>query len=204
MRPAGAGATRGYHAAVAPGTELAELALEASGCTRCPLSATRTQVVFGVGDPHADLMFVGEAPGRDEDLRGEPFVGRSGQLLDRLVLEELGIDRSQFYIANVVKCRPPDNRDPKAEEIASCRPYLEAQRRAIRPSVVVSLGNFATKLLLDTELGITKVRGKSYPMDGWQLVPTYHPAAALRSGGAVVAEMRADLIRAKRLLGRSP
>jgi DNA polymerase len=189
---------------VAPGTELAELALEASGCTKCPLSATRTQVVFGVGDPHADLMFVGEAPGRDEDLRGEPFVGRSGQLLDRLVLEELGIDRSQFYIANVVKCRPPDNRDPKAEEIASCRPYLEAQRRAIRPSVVVSLGNFATKLLLDTELGITKVRGKSYPMDGWQLVPTYHPAAALRSGGAVVAEMRADLIRAKRLLGRSP
>jgi len=204
VRPAGAGATRGYHAAVAPGTELAELALEASGCTRCPLSATRTQVVFGVGDPHADLMFVGEAPGRDEDLRGEPFVGRSGQLLDRLVLEELGIDRSQFYIANVVKCRPPDNRDPKAEEIASCRPYLEAQRRAIRPSVVVSLGNFATKLLLDTELGITKVRGNSYPMDGWQLVPTYHPAAALRSGGEVVAEMRADLIRAKRLLGRSP
>ena len=189
---------------MAPGTELAELAREASDCTRCPLSATRTQVVFGVGDPHADLMFVGEAPGRDEDLQGEPFVGRSGRLLDRLVLEELGIDRSQFYIANVVKCRPPDNRDPKAEEIASCRPYLEAQRRAIRPAVVVSLGNFATKLLLDTELGITKVRGASYPMDGWTLVPTYHPAAALRSGGVVVAEMRADLIRAKRLLEGSP
>ncbi len=189
---------------MAPGTELAELAREASDCTRCPLSATRTQVVFGVGDPHADLMFVGEAPGRDEDLQGEPFVGRSGRLLDRLVLEELGIDRSQFYIANVVKCRPPDNRDPKAEEIASCRPYLEAQRRAIQPTVVVSLGNFATKLLLDTELGITKVRGASYPMDGWTLVPTYHPAAALRSGGVVVAEMRADLIRAKRLLEGSP
>ena len=189
---------------MAPGTRLAALAAEAAGCTRCPLAATRTQVVFGVGDPGADLMFVGEAPGRDEDLQGEPFVGRSGRLLDRLVLEELGIDRSQFYIANVVKCRPPDNRDPKAEEIASCRPYLEAQRRAIQPTVVVSLGNFATKLLLDTELGITKVRGASYPMDGWTLVPTYHPAAALRSGGVVVAEMRADLIRAKRLLEGSP
>ena len=189
---------------MAPGTRLAELAVRASRCTRCPLSATRTQVVFGTGDPDADLMFVGEAPGRDEDLVGEPFVGRSGQLLDRLVLEELGLDRSQFYIANVVKCRPPDNRDPKAEEIASCRPYLEAQRRAIRPAVVVSLGNFATKLLLDTDLGITKVRGSAYPMDGWQLVPTYHPAAALRSGGVVLAEMRADLIRAKRLLDPSP
>ncbi len=186
---------------VAPGSDLAELAREASGCTRCPLSATRTQVVFGVGDPHADLMVVGEAPGRDEDLQGEPFVGRSGKLLDRLVLEELGIDRSGLYIANVVKCRPPDNRDPKAEEIASCRPYLDAQLALIRPVVVVTLGNFATKLLLATDLGITKVRGRSYPMDGWHLVPTYHPAAALRSGGVVLAEMRADLIRAKHLLG---
>jgi uracil-DNA glycosylase len=188
---------------VAPGIDLAELAREASGCTRCPLSAHRTQVVFGVGDPHADLMFVGEAPGRDEDLQGEPFVGRSGKLLDRLVLEELGIDRSHFYIANVVKCRPPDNRDPKAEEIASCRPYLEAQLQSIAPMVVVTLGNFATKLLLDTDLGITKVRGRSYPLGELQLVPTYHPAAALRSGGVVVAEMRADLIRAKQLLGWS-
>jgi uracil-DNA glycosylase family 4 len=188
---------------VAPGTDLAELAREASGCIRCPLSAHRTQVVFGVGDPNADLMFVGEAPGRDEDLQGEPFVGRSGKLLDRLVLEELGIDRSRFYIANVVKCRPPDNRDPKAEEIASCRPYLEAQLRSIAPTVVVTLGNFATKLLLDTDLGITKVRGRSYPLGDRQLVPTYHPAAALRSGGVVVAEMRADLIRAKQLLGWS-
>ncbi len=205
-RPDGAGPTRPtgqYHAAVAPGTDLAELAREASGCTRCPLSAHRTQVVFGVGDPHADLMFVGEAPGRDEDLQGEPFVGRSGKLLDRLVLEELGIDRSRCYIANVVKCRPPDNRDPKPEEIASCRPYLEAQLRSIAPKVVVTLGNFATKLLLDTDLGITKVRGRSYPLGDRQLVPTYHPAAALRSGGVVVAEMRADLIRAKQLLGWS-
>jgi uracil-DNA glycosylase len=186
---------------VAPGTDLAELARDAAGCTKCPLSAHRTQVVFGVGDPHADLMFVGEAPGRDEDLQGEPFVGRSGKLLDRLVLEELGVDRSRFYIANVVKCRPPDNRDPKPDEIAACRPYLEAQLASIAPTVVITLGNFATKLLLETDLGITKVRGQAYPMDGWQLVPTYHPAAALRSGGVVLAEMRADLIRAKQLLG---
>ena len=189
---------------MAPGTELAALAREAAGCTRCALSGSRTQVVFGVGDPDADLMFVGEAPGRDEDLQGEPFVGRSGKLLDRLVLEELGVDRSRFYIANVVKCRPPDNRDPKPDEIAACRPYLAAQLELIRPVVVVTLGNFATKLLLETDLGITKVRGKSYPMGECQVVPTYHPAAALRSGGVVVAEMRADLIRAKQLLGWTP
>jgi DNA polymerase len=188
---------------VAAGTDLAVLAREAAGCTRCPLSATRTQVVFGVGDPSADLMFVGEAPGRDEDLAGEPFVGRSGKLLDRLVAEELGVDRSRVYIANVVKCRPPDNRDPRSEEIAACRPYLAAQLELIGPVVVVTLGNFATRLLLQTDLGITRLRGKSYPMGAWQLVPTYHPAAALRSGGVVVAEMRADLIRAKQLLGWS-
>jgi DNA polymerase len=160
-------------------------------------------VVFGVGNPSADLMFVGEAPGRDEDLQGEPFVGRSGKLLDRLIAEELGVDRSQIYIANVVKCRPPDNRDPKPDEIAACRPYLASQLEMIAPKVVVTLGNFATKLLLETDQGITKVRGKAYPKGDWQLVPTYHPAAALRSGGVVVAEMRADLIRAKQLLGWS-
>ena len=178
--------------------ELREVAL---GCTRCGLAETRTQVVFGVGAPDADLMFVGEAPGRDEDLQGEPFVGRSGQLLDRLMAEELGIDRGRCYIANVVKCRPPDNRDPRPDEIASCRPYLSAQLELIAPKVVVTLGNFATKLLLQTDQGITKVRGQAYPMGEFQLVPTYHPAAALRSGGVVVAEMRADLVRAKLLLG---
>ena len=188
---------------MAPGTELEELARVAADCTRCPLSAGRTQVVFGVGDPAADLMFIGEAPGRDEDLQGEPFVGRSGKLLDRLALEELGVDRSRFYIANVVKCRPPDNRDPRPDEIAACRPYLASQLELISPLVVVTLGNFATKLLLETDLGITKVRGRAYPMGAYQLVPTYHPAAALRSGGVVVAEMRADLIRAKKLLGWS-
>ena len=186
---------------MAPGTRLAELAAEAAGCTRCPLAAGRTQVVFGVGDPDADLMFVGEAPGRDEDLQGEPFVGRSGRLLDRLLDEELGIDRSAVYIANVVKCRPPDNRDPRPEEIDSCRPYLAAQVELIAPAVVVTLGNFATKLLLDTDQGITKVRGASYPVGSVQLVPTFHPAAALRGGGVVLAQMRADFVRAKQLIG---
>ncbi len=154
-----------------------------------------------MGNPDADLMFVGEAPGRDEDLQGEPFVGRSGKLLDRLLAEELGIDRGRCYIANVIKCRPPDNRDPVAQEIAACRPYLETQLELIAPAVVVTLGNFATKLLLATDLGITKVRGRSYSVEGRHVVPTYHPSAALRSGGVVVAEMRADLIRAKQLLG---
>jgi DNA polymerase len=187
---------------VETGTDLAGLAHEAAGCTRCPLAATRTQVVFGVGSPTADLMFVGEAPGRDEDLQGEPFVGRSGKLLDRLVAEEMGLERSQFYIANVVKCRPPDNRDPRAEEIAACRPYLVAQLALIAPAVVVTLGNFATKLLLDTDRGITQMRGASYPMGSYEIVPTYHPAAALRSGGVLLAEMRADLVRAKQRMER--
>jgi DNA polymerase len=173
---------------------------EASTCTRCALAAGRTQVVWGVGDPTADLMFVGEGPGRDEDLAGEPFVGRSGKLLDRLMAEELGMDRSRCYIANVVLCRPPQNRDPKPDEVAACRPWLEAKLDLIAPKVVVTLGNFATKLLLDTTEGITRLRGRAYPFRDGHVVPTYHPSAALRSGGGVVAQMRADLVRAKRLL----
>lgn len=188
---------------MAPGSRLAALADEAAGCTRCPLAATRTQVVFGVGDPDADLLFVGEAPGRDEDLRGEPFVGRSGKLLDRLLDEELGIDRAAVYIANVVKCRPPDNRDPRPEEIAACRPYLAEQVACIAPRVIVTLGNFATKLLLDTDKGITSLRGHSYPMGDAVCVPTFHPAAALRGGGVVLAQMRADFVRAKQLVAPS-
>ena len=182
---------------------LLELEREASACTRCPLAAGRTQVVFGVGDPDADLMFVGEGPGREEDLKGEPFVGRSGQLLDRLMQEEMGISRDRgVYIANVVKCRPPGNRDPLPEEITACRPYLEQQVALIKPKVIVTLGNFATRLLLDTTEGITRLRGRSYPYGdtGAVIVPTFHPSAALRSGGEVVAGMRADLIRAKEQL----
>ncbi len=173
---------------------------EALGCTRCPLAAGRTNVVFGVGNPNADLMFVGEGPGQQEDLQGEPFVGRSGKLLDQLMFEELGITRADCFIANTVKCRPPGNRDPRPEEIEACRPYLEGQLEAIKPKVVVTLGNFATKLLLRTTEGITKVRGRAYPFRSGVLIPTFHPAAALRSGGDTVAKMRADLVRAKQFL----
>ena len=179
---------------------LAEVEQEAKGCTRCPLAHTRTQVVFGVGDPTADLMFVGEGPGQQEDLQGEPFVGRSGQLLDKLVYEEMGLRRDRFYIANTVKCRPPGNRDPEPAEIAACRPWLETQVDLIDPKVIVTLGNFAAKLLLGTTEGITKLRGRAYPYRRGVLVPTFHPAAVLRGGGALTAQMRADLVRAKQYL----
>ena len=185
---------------------LAEVEREAKGCTRCPLAQGRTQVVFGVGSSNADLMFVGEAPGQQEDLQGEPFVGRSGQLLDRMVLEEMGLTRDRFYIANTVKCRPPGNRDPQPLEIAACGPWLETQVDLIDPKVVVTLGNFAAKLLLGTTEGITKLRGRAYPYRGGVLVPTFHPAAILRGGGDLAAQMRADLVRAKQYLsgGEAP
>jgi uracil-DNA glycosylase family 4 len=181
-------------------TTLSELRETALVCTRCPLAAGRTQVVFGVGNPKAELLFVGEGPGREEDLAGEPFVGRSGKLLDRLMAEEIGVTRAACYIANVVKCRPPNNRNPAPEEIAACRPYLDAQIALIKPSVVVTLGNFATQLLLDTTEGIRRLRGAVYPYGAAHLVPTYHPAYVLRAGGEAMAEMRADLVRAKRLV----
>jgi uracil-DNA glycosylase len=181
-------------------TTLDQLRTVALGCTLCPLAEGRTQVVFGVGDPQADLLFVGEGPGREEDLAGEPFVGRSGKLLDRVVAEEIGLTRAQCYIANVVKCRPPNNRDPAPVEIEACRPYLEEQIALIQPAVIVTLGNFATRLLLDSNVGINKLRGSVYPYRTGHLVPTYHPAYVLRAGGAALAEMRADLVRAKRLM----
>ena len=181
---------------------LAQLEREALSCTRCPLAGGRTTVVFGVGDPAADLMFVGEGPGHEEDLRGEPFVGRSGRLLDRLLLEELGVGRESVYIANVVKCRPPGNRNPEPEEVAACRPFLERQIELIAPRVVVTLGNFAAHLLLDTAAGIKALRGRAYPYGGAVVVPTYHPSFVLRSGsaGEAMAGIRADLVRAKELL----
>jgi DNA polymerase len=181
-------------------TRLDQLRDVALTCTRCPLAQGRTQVVFGVGNPRADLLFVGEGPGREEDLAGEPFVGRSGKLLDRLMAEEIGLTRAECYIANVVKCRPPNNRNPAPAEIAACRPYLEARIALIKPAVVVTLGNFATQLLLDTTEGIRRLRGSVYPYGAAHLVPTYHPAYVLRAGGEAMAEMRADLVRAKRLV----
>lgn len=145
-------------------------------------------------------MFVGEGPGEQEDLKGEPFVGRSGQFLDKLILEELGLTRRDFYVANVVKCRPPANRDPLPSEITTCSPYLDRQIELIDPAVVVTLGNFATKLLLGTKEGITRLRGRSYPFRKGVLVPTFHPAAVLRGAGEAAAQMRADLVRAGKLL----
>jgi DNA polymerase len=183
---------------------LAEVEREAQSCVRCPLSGGRTTVVFGEGSSTADLLVVGEGPGREEDLQGRPFVGRSGQLLDRLLLEEVGVERSAVYIANVVKCRPPGNRDPLPEEIDACRPWLESQLDLIRPRVILTLGNFASRWLLGTSEGIRRLRGRVYPSGrpGLVIVPTYHPAAALRGGGEVLAEMRADFVRAKEALGQ--
>lgn len=185
-------------------TALELLAEEASGCTKCKLAtAGRTQVVFGMGDPNADLMFVGEGPGAEEDKQGLPFVGRSGQLLDKVLLEEFGIKRDRVWICNVVKCRPPGNRDPEPDEIGACRPWLEQQIELIEPKVIVTLGNFATKLLLETKEGITKLRGRTYPFRTGVLIPTFHPAAVLRGGGEPLAQMRADFIRAKQALVRA-
>jgi len=163
-------------------TELEAIAAEAAGCTRCRLHQSRTRVVFGQGDPKADLMFVGEAPGFHEDRQGLPFVGPSGQLLNRL-LEGIGLRRQDVYVCNVVKSRPPSNRDPLPDEIAACRPWLDAQIRLVDPKVVVTLGNFAAKTLLETTTGITRLRGRTYPFQGRVLLPTFHPAAALHAQG---------------------
>ena len=180
------------------------LRADALTCTKCKLAeAGRTQVVFGVGDPDTDLLFIGEGPGAEEDRLGEPFVGRSGKKLDKLVFDELGLTRDRFYIANVVKCRPPGNRDPEPDEIATCRPWLEQQLGLIVPKVVVTLGKFAAQLLLDSKVAISKLRGREHPYRDGVLIPTWHPAYVLRGGAVTEAEMRADLVRAKLALVRA-
>jgi len=144
----------------------------------CPLAETRTNLVFGAGDAHASVMFIGEAPGKNEDLRGLPFVGAAGKLLDEL-LASIGLTRDQVYIANILKCRPPGNRDPQAEEIEACTPYLREQVRLIDPEVIVTLGNFATKFILKTNTGITRLRGTVQHAGKFTVLPIFHPAAAL-------------------------
>ena len=162
---------------------LAEVAVEAADCTKCGLANGRTQVVFGDGNADADVMFIGEAPGFHEDKQGAPFVGAAGQLLTRMLDEVLSVARHDVYIANVIKCRPPGNRDPQEDEIESCTPWLVEQVSLIQPRVIVTLGNFATKFVLQTAQGITRMRGRAYPWHGRTVVPTFHPAAILRGGG---------------------
>lgn len=175
---------------------LHEAATAAAGCTRCGLAEGRTQVVFGVGNPDADLMFVGEAPGFHEDRQGEPFVGAAGQLLTRM-LGEIGLRREDVYIGNILKCRPPGNRDPLPDEIEACTPWLVEQISLIQPRLVVTLGNFATRFVLQTARGITSMRGRTYDWHGRTVIPTFHPAAILHGGGEKsrqFQDLRADFV----------
>lgn len=185
---------------------LVELYREVSRCTRCPLHQGRTKVVFGAGNADADLMFVGEAPGREEDLQGLPFVGRAGKLLDQL-LNEVGLDRGDVFITNVLKSRPPGNRDPDPAEIDACKPYLHMQVELIEPRVICTLGNFSTKLLTRSQRGITSVHGRPQVHElgarAVRVYPIYHPAAALRST-KVLEELREDFHRLPELLEEPP
>ncbi len=160
---------------------LVDIRNEIGDCTRCKLHRMgRRQIVFGVGNPNADLMFVGEAPGHDEDVQGIPFVGRAGQLLTKII-EAIGMKREDVYIANVLKCRPPENRNPEPDEVATCEPFLIRQIEAIRPKVIVALGTFGARTLLKTDMAISRLRGRVYDYHGAKLVATYHPAYLLRS-----------------------
>ena len=186
--------------------QLVALFKEVQSCQKCPLYETRTKAVFGAGDADADLMFVGEAPGAEEDRQGLPFVGRAGQLLNQM-LEEIGLSREEVFIANVLKSRPPGNRDPQPPEIEACRPYLFEQVRLIEPTVICTLGNFATKLLSGNPAGITKVRGapQVHELGGRTvfLLPLFHPAAALRTP-AVKETLRQDFATLPDLLAMGP
>ncbi len=168
--------------ATPPGWE--ELRTTVAGCTRCVLHTTRTQAVFGVGNPQAQWMFIGEAPGADEDRQGEPFVGRAGQLLTSM-LKALGFRREDVYIANVLKCRPPGNRDPRAEEAQECRRYLDRQIELVAPTIIVAVGRIAAQTLLGTDVALGRLRGTVHLLGErrWPLVVTYHPAYLLRSPG---------------------
>jgi uracil-DNA glycosylase family 4 len=176
---------------------------EALTCTKCRLAQTRTQVVWADGSLDSQVCIIGEAPGHNEDQQGVPFVGAAGQLLDKMLLE-IELDRSQTAIVNVIKCRPPGNRDPEPDEIHACRPYLSAQLNYMRPHVIVTLGNFATKFILDSPVGITRARGQVYERKGASIVPTFHPAAALRGGRfggiSTVDAMRQDFQLVRRVL----
>jgi uracil-DNA glycosylase len=191
--------------AVDRASALRDYAEQTAGCTKCPLAEGRTQVVFGVGNPDADLMFVGEAPGFHEDQQGIPFVGQAGKLLDKL-LGGIGLQRSDIYIANVLMCRPPQNRDPQPEEISACEPHLFKKIELIQPKLVATLGNFATKLLSGKPLGITRVHGQEQPVllgaSRVLLYPLYHPAAALYTP-SMLKVLEQDFARIPDLIERS-
>jgi uracil-DNA glycosylase len=183
-------------------TRLEELAREASTCTRCRLSAGRTQVVFADGNPDAGLMFIGEGPGYHEDVQGLPFVGAAGQLLNRL-LGEIDLRREDVRITNVVLCRPPGNRDPMPDEIEACKPYLQEHVELVDPRVVCTLGNFATRVILERPVAISKVRGERHAWQGRMVIPTFHPAAVLRGGGdasRAMAQIREDFATIRQAL----
>jgi uracil-DNA glycosylase family 4 len=177
---------------------LDQLYLEVKDCRKCGLCNTRTNLVFGVGDERADLMFVGEAPGFHEDQQGEPFVGAAGQLLDKL-LASIDLKRSQVYIANVLKCRPPDNRDPLPEEAEACKPHLFEQIEIIKPRIVSTLGRHASQLLLERNVAMSKIHGKHFKRAGYDIFPIYHPAAALYAR-ATLASLEEDFKQLKELL----
>ena len=178
--------------------DLKKLSASLHDCQRCQLSAGRTQVVFGTGNPHASIMFVGEAPGFYEDREGEPFVGAAGKLLTEL-LQSIGLERSDIYIANVIKCRPPNNRDPLPDEIDTCKPFLLQQIALIQPKLVCTLGNFATQTLLERKVGITKVRGQVIQLEHFIVFPLLHPAAALHQGNLRVP-LKEDFQKLKTVL----
>ncbi len=178
---------------------LQELSASLYNCQRCKLAKLgRTQVVFGVGNPHAEIMFVGEGPGYYEDQQGEPFVGAAGKLLNQL-LQSAGLSRSQVYIANVIKCRPPNNRDPEPDEVDTCKPFLLQQIALIKPKVVCTLGNWATQTLLEKKVGITKVRGQAFNLKDFVIFPLLHPAAALHQG-SLQEPLREDFRKLKAFL----
>ncbi len=170
-------------ASVAQARTLSELRAAIGDCRRCKLAPHRTQVVFGVGNERARLVFVGEAPGHDEDVRGEPFVGRAGQLLTEIITKGMRLRREDVYIANVIKCRPPGNRNPEPDEVATCEPFLLRQLEIIAPEVIVALGKFAVQTLLRTKTPITQLRGRWHDYHGIRLMPTFHPAYLLRNPG---------------------
>ncbi len=171
---------------------------EALNCKKCPLHSGRKNVVFGTGSEKADIMFIGEAPGYNEDIQGEPFVGAAGKLLNKL-LNSVELKREQVYIANIIKCRPPKNRDPLTEEIDICKDYLYAQIDFINPQVICTLGNFATKLILKKNVGITSVRGKLFKVGGRLVLPIYHPAAALYTP-SYLPSLEKDFITMKKVI----